>query len=162
MYSYLQWSTFQGRIQDFKLRGAHLNKIAPSGGRRENFWSISCEKSRFYAKKSYFFQLRRETRKFLGYFVWKITILRQKIIFFPIAEGGAKHFGVFRMKNHYFTPKNHNFSNCGGRRKTFLGISCEKSRFYAKKKIRPCVVCQKYNTDLDDFRNNEITGIIYQ
>ena len=27
--------------------------------------------------------------KFLGYFVWKITILRQKIIFFPIL-GGAR------------------------------------------------------------------------
>ena len=38
---------FQGRIQDFKLGGA-LKKIAPSGGRRENFWGISCEKSRFY------------------------------------------------------------------------------------------------------------------
>jgi hypothetical protein len=46
----------QGRIQDFKLRGAHLKKIAPSGGRRENFWGISCEKSRFYAKKIIFFQ----------------------------------------------------------------------------------------------------------
>ena len=48
----------QGRIQDFKLGGggAHLKKIAPSGGRHENFWGVSCEKSRFYAKKSYFFQ----------------------------------------------------------------------------------------------------------
>jgi hypothetical protein len=27
---------------------------------------------------------RRKARIFLGYFVWKITILRQKIIFFPI------------------------------------------------------------------------------
>ena len=27
---------------------------------------------------------RREARKILGYFVWKIPILRQKIIFFPI------------------------------------------------------------------------------
>ena len=33
-----------------------LKKIAPSRGRRENFWGISCEKSRFYAKKSYFYQ----------------------------------------------------------------------------------------------------------
>jgi hypothetical protein len=47
---------FQGRIQDFKLGGAHLKK------------------------------LRR-------------------------AEGGAKIFGVFRVKNHDFTPKNHIFSN---------------------------------------------------
>ena len=27
------------------------------------------------------------------------------------AEGGAKMFGVFRVKNHDFTPKNHIFSN---------------------------------------------------
>jgi hypothetical protein len=48
-------------------------------------WSSTIsEKSRFYAKKSYFFQLRREVRKILGYFVWKITNLRQKIIFFQI------------------------------------------------------------------------------
>jgi hypothetical protein len=49
------------------------------------------------------------------------------------AEGGAKNFGVFRVKNHDFTPKNHIFSNGGGRREHFWGISCEKSRFYAKK-----------------------------
>ena len=91
-YMYLH---LQGRIQDFKL-----------GGHTSNFWGILCEKSRFYAKKLYFFQLRRETRTFLGYFVWKITILRQK---------------------------NHIFSNCGGRRENCWGISCEKSRFYAKK-----------------------------
>ena len=48
---------FQGRIQDFKLGGGALNKIAPCGGRRENFWGISYEKSRFYAKKSYFFPI---------------------------------------------------------------------------------------------------------
>ena len=53
-----------GSVQDFKLggggggRGA-LKKIAPSGGWRENFWGISCEKSRFNANKSYFFQLRQ-------------------------------------------------------------------------------------------------------
>jgi hypothetical protein len=34
----------------------------------------------------------------LGYFVWKITILRQKIILFPIAEGGAKILGYFVWK----------------------------------------------------------------
>jgi hypothetical protein len=48
---------------------------------------ISCEKSLFYAKK---------------------------ITFFPIAEGGAKSFGVFRVKNHDFMPKNHIFSNFRG------------------------------------------------
>jgi hypothetical protein len=34
-----------------------LKKIAPSGGRRENIWGITCEKSRFYAKKSYYAKL---------------------------------------------------------------------------------------------------------
>ena len=59
-----------GADPGFQVRGGGaLRKIAPSGGRRENCWDISCEKSRFYAKKSYFFQLRREARKFLGYFV---------------------------------------------------------------------------------------------
>ena len=47
------------------------------------------------------------------------------------AEGGAKNVGVFRVKNHDFTPKNHIFSNCEGRREHLWGISCEKSRFYA-------------------------------
>ena len=79
----------------FQARGeAHLKKIAPSGGRRENFWDISCEKSRFYAKKSYFF---------------------------PIAEGGAKIFGVFRVKNHDFTPKNHIFFQFRSELRKYLG-----------------------------------------
>ena len=30
------------------------------------------------------------------------------------AEGGAKNVGVFRVKNHDFTPKNHIFSNLRG------------------------------------------------
>ena len=34
--------------------------------------------------------MQREARKFLGYFVWKITILRQKILFFPILGGGTR------------------------------------------------------------------------
>jgi hypothetical protein len=45
-----------GADPGFQVRGGALKKIAPSGGRRENIWGISCEKSRFYAKKSYFFQ----------------------------------------------------------------------------------------------------------
>ena len=55
MYNNALRMSIQGRIQDFKLGGA-LRKIARSGGRCENFWGISYEKSRFYAKKSYFFQ----------------------------------------------------------------------------------------------------------
>ena len=76
-----------GADPGFQVRGGALKKIAPSGGRREKFWGISCETSRFYAKKSYFFQLRREARTF---------------------------FGLFRVKNHDFTPKNHIFSNFRG------------------------------------------------
>ena len=34
------------------------------------------------------------------------------------AEGGAKIFGVFRVKNHDFTLKNLIFSDCGGRRES--------------------------------------------
>ena len=73
------------------------------------FLGVSCEKSRFYANKSYFFQLRREARKLLGYFVWKITILRQKIIFFPILggsapgaspSGSAPAFSIFKLFLH--------------------------------------------------------------
>jgi hypothetical protein len=52
-----------------------------------------------------------------------ISFLRQKIIFFPIAEGGAKFVGVFRVKNHDFTPKNHIFSNFrGGARRVRLPL----------------------------------------
>ena len=58
-----------GADPGFQVSGGALKKIAPSGGRSKNFGGISCEKSRFYAKKSYFFRLRREARKFLRYFV---------------------------------------------------------------------------------------------
>ena len=44
-----------GADPGFQVRGVKFLKIAPSGGRREQFWGISCEKSLFYAKKSYFF-----------------------------------------------------------------------------------------------------------
>ena len=54
--------TLQGRIQDFKLGGA-LKKIGPSGGRRENFLGISCEKSRFYAKNLNFSNFRGGVRR---------------------------------------------------------------------------------------------------
>ena len=45
-----------GADPGFQVRGGALKKVAPSRGRREHCWGISCEKSRFYAKKSYFFQ----------------------------------------------------------------------------------------------------------
>jgi hypothetical protein len=47
---------YTGADPGFQVKGGALKKIAPNGGRRENFEGISCEKSRFYAKKSYFFQ----------------------------------------------------------------------------------------------------------
>jgi hypothetical protein len=56
MYAKVQFQTIQGRIQDFKLEGAHLKNLSR-------------------------------------------------------AEGATKVFGVFRVKNHDFTPKNHIFSN---------------------------------------------------
>jgi hypothetical protein len=77
----------QGRIQDFKLGGGALKK--------------NCGE-------------RREARKFLGYFVWKITILRQKIIFFPIAKGGAKILGYFVWKITILRQKIIFFSNFRG------------------------------------------------
>ena len=48
---------FSGADPGFQVRGGALKKIAPSGGRRENIWGISCEKSRFYAKKIIFFPI---------------------------------------------------------------------------------------------------------
>jgi hypothetical protein len=43
--------------------------------------------------------------KFLGNLVWKITILRQKILFFQIAEVGPKIIWAFRVKNHDLRQK---------------------------------------------------------
>jgi hypothetical protein len=50
---YVQNMTISGAHPGFQVKGVALKKIAPSGGRREHFWGVSCEKSRFYAKKSY-------------------------------------------------------------------------------------------------------------
>jgi hypothetical protein len=43
-----------------------------------------------------------------------IYIYISLILFFLIAEGGAKICGVFRVKNHDFTQKNHIFSARAG------------------------------------------------
>ena len=72
---FMYWS---GADPGFKVKGAHLKKLG-----------VFRVKKRFYANKSYSYQLRREARNILGYFVWKITILRQQIIFFTILGGGA-------------------------------------------------------------------------
>jgi hypothetical protein len=51
----------------------------------------------------------------IKYFLRNTTILKK----LRRAEGDAKIFGVFRMKNHDFTPKNHIFPILGGAREIF-------------------------------------------
>jgi hypothetical protein len=46
------YALIAGADPGFQARWGALKKIAPSGGRRKNILGISCEKSRFYAKKS--------------------------------------------------------------------------------------------------------------
>ena len=50
------------------------------------------------------------------------------------AEGGAKIFGVFRVKNHDFTPKNHIFTILGGAREIFGVFHVKNHDFTPKKK----------------------------
>jgi hypothetical protein len=50
------------------------------------------------------------------------------------AEGGAKIFGVFHVKNHDFTPKNHIFPILGGAREIF-GVFHVKNHDFTPKKI---------------------------
>ena len=38
------WKLLSGADPGFQVRGGALRQIAPSGGRHENFWGISCEK----------------------------------------------------------------------------------------------------------------------
>jgi hypothetical protein len=49
------------------------------------------------------------------------------------AEGGANIFGVFRVKNHDFTPKNHFFPILGGAREIF-GVFHVKNHDFTPKK----------------------------
>jgi hypothetical protein len=49
------------------------------------------------------------------------------------AEGGGKIFGVFRVKNHDFTPKNHIFPILGGAREIF-GVFHVKNHDFTPKK----------------------------
>ena len=48
---------FTGADPGFQVKGGALKKNGLSGGRHGNFWGISCEKSRFYAKKILFFPI---------------------------------------------------------------------------------------------------------
>ena len=80
-----------GADPGFQVRGGGnaLNIMAPSGGRRENFWGISCEKSRFYAKKSYFSSFRGGARNFWGISCEKSRFDAKKNHIFPNFRGGA-------------------------------------------------------------------------
>jgi hypothetical protein len=50
-------------------------------------------------------------------------------------EGGAKIFGVFRVKNHDFTPKNHIFSIAEGDAKIFEVFRVKNHHFTPKNHI---------------------------
>ena len=69
--------SFPGADPGFQVRGGTLKKNCAEQREVRKFWGISCEKLRFYAKKSYFSNY----------------------------GGGANFFGVFHVKNHDFTPK---------------------------------------------------------
>jgi hypothetical protein len=88
-------SSFQGRIQDFKLGGAHLKKLRRAEGGAKIFVVFRVKNHDFTQKISYFFQLRREARNFWGILFEKSRFYAKNIIFFPIAEGGAKFLGYF-------------------------------------------------------------------
>ena len=47
---------YSGADPGFQVRGAHLKKLRRAEGGAKNFGVFLCEKSRLYAKKSYFFQ----------------------------------------------------------------------------------------------------------
>jgi hypothetical protein len=51
------------------------------------------------------------------------------------AEGGAKIFGIFRVKNHDFTPKNHIFPILGGAREIFGVFHVKNHDFTSRKSI---------------------------
>ena len=53
-----QLRPYPGADPGFEIRGGGIKKNSPSGGRRENFGGIPCEKSRFYTKKLNFSNFR--------------------------------------------------------------------------------------------------------
>ena len=50
------YCTSQGRMQGFKLGRGCLTKLRRAEGTAKILWVFRLKKSRFYAKKSYFFQ----------------------------------------------------------------------------------------------------------
>ena len=77
---------YQGRIQDFKLGGAHLKKLRRAKGGAKIFWVFRVKNHEF----------------------------TPKIQIFSNCGGRRENCWVFRVKNHDLTPKNLIFSNCRG------------------------------------------------
>jgi hypothetical protein len=111
-------------------------------------------KSEYPEKTTYLSQItencaeRRETRKLLGYFVWKITILRQKIIFILILEGRAPGAPLHPCIGHYrklkeppcaYSANNHSW--------LVLSFSELLTRFYHKESSSPHPAIVPIETD---------------
>jgi hypothetical protein len=127
---------YQGRIQDFKLGGAHL-KNAPLKLEKNMFFCRkivifhtkypkifraslrNCKNYDFLAENSDFshvIPLKCSRLPLLGAIflsapplTWNPGSVPDTLEVFTITEGGAKNFGVFRVKNHDFTTKKHIF-----------------------------------------------------
>ena len=79
-----------GTDPGFQAKGGALKKNCAEWREARKFLGYFVGKITILRQKIIFFQLRSEARQFLGYFVWKITILHQKTLFFPILGGGAR------------------------------------------------------------------------
>jgi hypothetical protein len=60
---------YTGADPGFQVRRAHLKKLRRAEGGAKNFGVFRVKNHDFTPKKSDFFQMQREARKFLGYFV---------------------------------------------------------------------------------------------
>jgi hypothetical protein len=115
-----------------QLGGAHLKKLRRVDGGAKIFEVFRVKNHDFTPKNTIFFHLRREARKLLGYFVWKITILRQKIIFFPNLGGrapGAPPPPPPKIGKNMKYPKNFRASLRKWKKIVFFGV---KSWFFTR------------------------------
>jgi hypothetical protein len=81
----------QGRIQDFKLGGAHLKKLRRAEGGGKIFGVFRVKNQDFTPKKNHIFPiLGGGARNIWGISCEKITILRQKNHIFSNFKGGAR------------------------------------------------------------------------
>ena len=99
---------YQGRIQDFKLKGAHVKKMRRVEGGAK-IVGVFRVKNHDVTPKNHIFPMAEGGAKIFGVFRVKNHDFTPKNHIFPMAEGGAKIVGVFRVKNRDFTPKNHIF-----------------------------------------------------